>query len=1401
MTDSVPIRSPLLKAASIAVRWALWLVIVIGLLLAVAWGVLHLVIVPRIGELRPQIESRATQALGVPVRIEAIMARSVGMIPSFELSNVTLHDQDGREVLRLPRVLATLSPGSLWNLGFEQLYIDRPVLGIRRAMDGKIYVAGLDFSKNQETDSGAVDWLFSQAEFAIHNGSIEWTDELRAVPPLMLTQVEFVMRNTLRMHSARLDATPPPEWGERFTARAQFREPLLSVGGGQWRDWDGQLYAAFERVDVSQLRRYAHLGIDVAQGNGALRAWVDVSRANVVGITADVALAEVAMTLGAQLQPLELKSVAGRLGGRLLAKGFEFTTQALQFDTRDGLHWPGGNVRVTHVEAQGRAPARGELIADKLDLAALSQIANRLPLDASTHGALVNYAPKGLVERIQASWQGPLSALEKFSAKGRVVQLEVAAYQTAVPPNASPGHVMVGSPGIRGASLDFDLTHSGGHASLTLQKGAIELPGVFEEPVLLFDQLTTDAQWQLEGERISVQLPNLKFSNADAQGEAQIKWQTSDAALSAGRSRWPGVLDAQGGLSRANGARVHRYLPLILDQRARDYVRDAVLKGNASSVKFKIKGDLHDMPFTDPRQGEFRLAANVRDVTLAYVPRQLQPPNALPWPPLTQLSGELVFDRASLQLKNARASVGGTAGLQITKGEAQIPDLGKATIVNVQAEARGPLADVFGVVNGSPLGAMTSQVLSHASAAGPADYRLKLVLPVASLDKSTVQGSITLANNEVQMSPDTPRMSRVRGMFSFSESGFSVIGGQARMLGGDMRVEGGTVVAPATSATAGAGRLLPASMVLRAQGTISADGLRQASELGSIARMAKQASGSTQYSAVLSFRKGVPELLINSNLQGLGLSLPEPLNKSAATALPVRFESVLVRDSWLPGAGGVVRLQDHVQLDIGRLASIVFVRDLSGAEAHVLRGGIGVGLAQDEAVPLPNEGVVANINLNRFDLDAWTAVLSDAAGASVSAVMPRLSEAPAPSLASSSALSYLPTSMAIRARELTVSGRKLNHVVVGGSREGLTWRANLDATELNGYLEYRQPSGSGAGRLYARLARLTLAPSSAKEVEAFLDEQPASIPALDIVVDDFELRGKKLGRVEIEAINRSGGSVVREGGPREWRLSKFNVVTPEAVFTATGNWAILNAQGAAVAPRNAGERRRTVMNFKLDIADAGELLTRFGMKEVVRHGKGRMEGQVAWVGSPLALDYPTLSGAFNVNVERGQFLKADPGIAKLLGVLSLQALPRRLTLDFRDVFSDGFSFDFFRGDVTIEQGIARTNNLQMKGVNAAVLMEGRADISRETQDIKVVVVPEINAGTASLIASVINPAVGLGSFLAQLFLRRPLIQSATQEFAITGPWADPKITKVERSRITTDNNAESKSDGRREVTQ
>ncbi len=1385
MIDLTLVPSFRLRTLTRIAHWSLLLVLMLWLAFLMAWGALHWLIVPRIGEFRPQLESRAAQVLGVPVRIGAISAHSSGMIPSIELSNVQLFDAQGRVALELPRVLAAVSPRSLWHLGFEQLYLDRPTLRIRRGRDGKILVAGLDFSKGNKDSKGSADWFFSQTEFAIHDGTVEWTDELRMAPTLTLGQVELVVRNSSRRHNLRLDATPSALWGERFSIVALFRQPLLALHAGQWQDWAGQVYASLPRVDLSELRRYADLGMDLQQGNGAVRAWVDISDAAVINATTDVALAEVSTKLGTALKPLELQSIRGRLGGRRLANGFEFLTQALAFDTRDGLHWPGGNVNVMYLGAEGSMAAHGELKADRLDLAALAQIADRLPIDEVVRSQLLAHAPKGLVERIEASWQGPMAALSQYQVKGLVSRLEIAA-QAAVPVNLGGTEltqaaldkkdVKIGTPGLRGARVEFDFNQTAGKASLSLADGVIEFPGVFDESVIPVAQLSTEVHWQIKGDALAVQLPNLSFANTDAKGEAQIKWQTSELANARSRPGYPGVLDLQGSLSRADGTRVYRYLPAIIPASARDYVRDAVRAGSASGVKFKVKGDLAHMPFVDPRQGEFRISADIRNASFFYVPSSIAPATALPWPPLTSLSGELVFQRAGMEVRGASARIGSGASLQVRKVEAQIPDLKHAT-VSVNAQMHGALSQALAIVNGSPVGAMLGQALRRAVASGSADYKLKLSLPIATIDKSLVQGSVTLSGNDLQITPDTPQLARARGVVNFSESGFSIATAQARMLGGDVRLEGGSVA----SGAAGANRA-GASVLLRASGTLSAEGLRQAKELGFVARMAQHAQGSTAYNATLGFRSGEPELLVASNLQGLALSLPAPLNKSADSVLPFRLETALLRESIPAAPGPPLRLRDQLTLSLGRLASLVYVRDLGGSEPRVQRGSLAVGLGPQESAPLPQTGVLANINLDVLDLDAWGSVLSQATLTSLATPgIPTLVQSAARADAAS-VLTYLPTSMAVRAQTLTFGGRTLNRVVLGGSREGLLWRANLDASELNGYLEYRQSGGPGEGRIYARLARLTIASSAASEVEALLSEQPASIPALDIVVEDFELRGKRLGRMEVQAVNRGPSESLGVPGVREWRLNRFNLTTPEAALSASGNWASLAAQsGAATRPTatsGALERRRTVLNFKLDISDAGDLLARLGMKDVVRKGRGKMEGQVAWLGSPLSLDYASMGGAFAVNVEAGQFLKSEPGIAKLLGVLSLQALPRRLTLDFRDVFSEGFSFDFLRGDVNIEQGMAKTNNLQMKGVNAAVLMDGWADIAKETQEIRVVVVPEINAGTASLIASVINPAVGLGTFLAQLFLRRPLIEAATQEFHVGGSWADPVINKV-----------------------
>ena len=714
-------------------------------------------------------------------------------------------------------------------------------------------------------------------------------------------------------------------------------------------------------------------------------------------------------------------------------------------------------------------------------------------------------------------------------------------------------------------------------------------------------------------------------------------------------------------------------------------------------------------------------------MTLAYVPGEPEAPSA--WPVFTRVNGELVFERTSMELRNGSARV---FGVELNRVNGSIRDLAQP-VLRIEGQGRGPLADQLRYVNATPISGWIGHALREATGSGNADFSLKLEIPLDAVARSTVQGRVVMAGNDLRLGAATPLLAGAKARIDFSQQGFAIAGGSARVLGGEASFEGGAQP--------------DGSLRFVGQGVASADALRRAPELGALSRLAGAMSGQTPYRLALGVVRGRTELTLTSPLTGLALDLPAPLKKSADAAWPLRLETRLAADA----------LHDTLRVELGSVLQAQYQRDLSRAVPQVQRGAIAV---LDALPPLPERGVHALLNLAAVDGDAWQAVADRLQGASGGQPTATLDDA------------YLPRTVALRAQSLTSGGRRLTRLVAGVSQDhtDATWRGSLDAEQLGGYVEYRAAAGpANPGRVYARLARLALPPADADSVESLLVQAPATVPALDIVIDDFELRGKKFGRVEIEAVNRAG-----EGGGREWRLGRFTVSNPDAQLTGSGQW---QPAGAAAGPA----RQRMVMDFKLELANSGALLERMGLGGTLRGGKGRLTGQLSWAGSPLSLHIPSLDGRINLALEAGQFLKGGPGAGRLLSVLSLQALPRRLLLDFRDVFQEGFAFDNVTGDVVIDDGTAHTNNLRMRGVQAAVLMEGSADLMRETQSLRVLVVPDINLGTASLAYAVINPAVGLGSFLAQMFLRRPLMAASTREFTIQGSWADPKVERVERT--------------------
>ncbi|MCB2018984.1 MAG: TIGR02099 family protein [Hydrogenophaga sp.] len=1364
------------KTYLVITRMLLWAVLLVWVLFALTLGALHLWIVPRIDDWRPDLERWASAAVGIPVKVGAIRAESVGdaksqggfvvrLVPAIELQDVRLYDPAGREALHLPSVHAAISVPSLWRLGFEQLLIEGPVLDIRRTPEGRIEIAGLDFSGPQNDEGRAADWFFSQTEFVIRNGTVRWTDELRGQPTLALDTLSLVARNGLRSHLLRLDATPPAEWGQRFSLMASLREPLIDLGAvpagkAQWHNWSGEVYADFPAVDVSRLKAYVDLSqwnVEVRAGRGRLRAWGDVAKGGLTGVTADLALRDVATRLGADLPELGLERVEGRLAASWNAQGFDLSTYQLGFRTDDGLDWPAASAHLRHERGGGRQLRTTSLEADRIELAALAALATRVPLPQASRGLLASLRPSGRVEGFSARWQGPAAPAEQaaaepppitaYQAKGRALGLSLSGQPSEEMSRFGP-YPVPGRPGLTGAQVDFDLNQGGGSARIDIASGSLDLPGVFEESVIPLTSLQADARWRLEGERIEAWLENVRMANAHAAGTARAHWTTADPATSKARSRFPGILDLDATLTRADARQVYRYMPQSVGPDVRRYVQTAVRAGSSDKVVFRVRGDVWDMPFHEPgADGEFRISAPLSGLDFDYLPAYLQSVGEPAWPALKGMSGQLLLDKASLRLSALNGSIDGQTQLLLSEGVVAIPDMMNKARLEASSRVAGPAGDLVGFVQQSPLDGLLSGALTRATANGAATTQFKLMLPLEKVEDFTLQGAVQLTGNDVRITPDAPLLERASGTVGFTEKGFRLQGAKARMYGGEVVFEGGLQ---------GTGPDGSPRIEFRGQGTASAEGLRDGG-LGIVSKLFANAGGSATYSARLGFRGGAPEISVNSNLQGMALNLPAPLQKRADEVLPLRYETAVTAVG--PTRHGDDAAQrDRLLVDVGPasqpLFSLAYERDLADAQPRVLRGRLGVGLQAGEEAPMPVDGVVANLRFNRFDADAWQKVFRDVSGVEVHAV------GNSPSPEDAAVLSYLPTVLAVRAEEVLADGRTFHNLVLGGTREGPQWRANVDARELNGYVEYRQSNGGGAGSIYARLAQLNLPPSAAADVEQLL-EQPSSVPALDVAVENLVLSGRELGLVTIQAVNRG------TGGNREWKLNKLNVRVPEARLIGSGNWTSTE-----------GSPRRTRLDFRLDVDDAGKLLARFGRAGLVRGGKGVIEGALSWTGSPLALDYPSLSGEMSTNFEAGQFLKVEPGAAKLLGVLSLQALPRRLTLDFRDVFTEGFTFDFLRGDVQVKTGVAFTNNLQMKGINAAVLMEGSADIAREQQDLQVVVVPELNAGTASLIATAINPAIGLGSFLAQFILRQPLQSATTQQFHISGSWADPKVEKI-----------------------
>jgi uncharacterized protein (TIGR02099 family) len=497
--------------------------------------------------------------------------------------------------------------------------------------------------------------------------------------------------------------------------------------------------------------------------------------------------------------------------------------------------------------------------------------------------------------------------------------------------------------------------------------------------------------------------------------------------------------------------------------------------------------------------------------------------------------------------------------------------------------------------------------------------------------------------------------------------------------------------------------------------------------------LGKRIHGTGQWQASVDLSGGgqASGLTLSSNLSGLAVDLPAPMGKTAAQDIPLSIH-------YQPERNGDARLSGRY----GTLAQVSARLPKTG-EAHV-----NVSLGSTEP-PEPREaGLWISGNEHFVDLDAWRKVdwgLGEAGTAGIAAQDQDRGK-----------LRFRQASLSFN--ELRLWQRRLHDTHIQLQPSGKGWNLRVTGKEITG--DVVTTPGEQGLQVYANFKRLAWPePEGEAPVESpDWDSGKTRLANLEVNVQSLAWRKRELGELHLRL------SPVKTG----LQVDHFLLVPPEG-----------RLEGSGLVSQN--PRRPTQLSLKLSTQNLGKLLARFGYEDAVKGGEAELSGSLDWLGSPEDFDVHTLDGDLDLNARRGQFLKMDPGAGRLIGVLSLQSLPRRISLDFRDVFSQGFAFDEITGRVHLEKGSAYTNDLSMNGPAAKVRMSGVVNLANETQKLKLQIQPRLEDTVAVAGALLGGPAVGLGTLLANKVLKNPIGQAVSYEYAVSGTWADPVIAKVPRT--------------------
>lgn len=790
-----------------------------------------------------------------------------------------------------------------------------------------------------------------------------------------------------------------------------------------------------------------------------------------------------------------------------------------------------------------------------------------------------------------------------------------------------------------------------------------------------------------------------------------------------------GQLNLRGKFGKGDAKYATFYYPVMLGTDTLHWLDTSILAGRAEDIDLTIKGRLADFPFVDgknnldPKLGLFRVTAKISDVLLEY---------GTGWPVIDKLGLDMLFEGKRMELN---AHTGNISGNRIIKSKTTIPQLdADYPMLNIDSEVQGPVSAGIYFVNKSPVHEVTQGFTDDLKTSGNGKLLLSLKIPMQELEAAKYKGAYQITNGTLA-NESIPTLTQINGLLEFTENSLSAKNVKANAFGSPI----------AFNLSSGKDKAIR----ITTRGRITENSLQQLFREQNIAKASQYITGGTDWLGDIIIQKPRVNIAIRSDLSGITSHLPAPLNKGQTQAFSLRVDKKQDADT------------DTVTININNLVNAKIVRTSNKGKMQLDSASIHFGDITGIDNTSPNtKGLQLTGTLNYLDADAWRAVLRNLASSD------------------KQTLNLPVQKLALKINALDIFNRRLNQLTISDktSRAGLLpaaqgMLANVESREINGDLQWINQNN---GKLIARLSSFTIPETAPDKISTATEANTQSngqfikleqdYPSLDIIADNFEFNKKNFGALEVIA-NPQG---------ENWNIQKLKLNTPEGIINADGQW------------NNWVSNPNTRLNVSWEIKDLGKTLKRFGHPDAIKDGEGTLTGNLQWPGSPHQFDTTRLSGELKFEVRKGQILQVQPGVGRLLGLLSLQSLPRRLTLDFRDLFSSGFAFDKISATVKIDKGVMRSDNFVMSGPAADVNIKGETNLQKETQHLFVKVMPRIS-DSVSLAALAGGPLAGAVAFLAQKILKDPLNKIVSSEYEITGTWDNPQEIKSSEGNLNNKN--------------